>query len=95
MGRSGESVECLKRRRVGICCLQETKWKGNGTRLLGVKEVFWKGIDEGTAEAGVGVLIADKWSDKVVDGWWIEERLMVVRVIVGRHLMSLISAYAP
>jgi hypothetical protein len=47
-----------------------------------------------TAEAGVGILIAEKWIDKVVDVQRIDKTLMVVRVIVGRRLMSLISAYA-
>jgi exonuclease III len=48
---------------VDICCLQETKWKGDGTRLLGAKKgrykLFWKGVEGGRAEAGVGVLIAE------------------------------------
>jgi hypothetical protein len=31
----------------------------------------------GTAQAGVGVLIAVKWIDKVVDVWRIDDRLIM------------------
>jgi len=27
-GRSKELVDVLKRRKINICCVQETKWKG-------------------------------------------------------------------
>jgi len=31
-GRSGEVVEVMRERKVDICCLQETRWKGGGAR---------------------------------------------------------------
>lgn len=41
-GRSGEVVEALYRRKVDICCLQETRWKGSGTRHLGRSDQMYK-----------------------------------------------------
>ena len=37
---------------------------------------------------GVGMLVADRWIEKVLDVKRVSERLMVVRVIVGRELFS-------
>ena len=44
---------------------------------------------------GVGMLVADRWIEKVLDVKRVSERFMVVRVIVGRSVLSLISVYAP
>ena len=33
-GRNGEVVEMVGRRRLDFCCLQETRWKGEGARIL-------------------------------------------------------------
>ena len=44
---------------------------------------------------GVGLLVADRWIEKVLEVKRVSERLMVVRVIVGRTVLNLISAYAP
>ena len=29
-GRDGEVIDMLRRRRIDICCLQETRWRGGG-----------------------------------------------------------------
>ena len=39
--------------------------------------------------------MADRWIEKVLDVKRVSERLMVVRVIVGRSVLNLISVYAP
>ena len=44
---------------------------------------------------GVGMLVADRWIEKVLDVKHVSERLLVVRVIVGRSVLNLISVYAP
>ena len=33
-GRSMEVVEELHRRRVDVCCVQETRWKGSSARFV-------------------------------------------------------------
>ena len=39
--------------------------------------------------------MAERWIEKVLEVRRVSERLMVVRVIVGRTVLNLISAYAP
>ena len=35
VGRSGEVVVALHRRKIGLCCAQETMWKGGSARMFG------------------------------------------------------------
>jgi len=39
-GRYGEVVELAKRRRLDFCCLQETRWRGEGARIFGGCKIF-------------------------------------------------------
>jgi len=96
-GRSGEVVDMAARRSLDFCCLQETRWKGEGARLIGAEgaryKFFWRGSEEGVS--GVGVLVAEKWIDSVLEVRRVSERLMVVRVAVGKSVVNLVCAYAP
>ena len=52
-----------------VCCVQETRWRGASARTLTGKEhsykFFWVGNSEGVG--GVGILLAEKWVDKVIE----------------------------
>ena len=51
-GREGEVVEMTASRRLDFCCLQETGWKGEGVRKLGVISSFGWGERKGIMEWG-------------------------------------------
>jgi len=63
-GRSAEVVETSHRRKIDVCCVQETRWTGAGARVMGKGmsrsryKFFWQGCKDGNA--GVGLLISDK-----------------------------------
>ena len=92
-GREGEVVEMAASRHIDFCCLQETGWKGEGARKLGGYKFFWMGREEGYH--GVGVLVAEEWIEQVSDVKRWSERIMVMRVVVGRSVVNLVSVYAP
>ena len=96
-GRSGEIVECLARRRIDVCCVQETRWKGGSARMLNGKrckyKLFWQGRPDGLH--GVGVLLCEELVDKVVEVKRVSERLMMVKFVVGKMLINVVSGYAP
>lgn len=96
-GRAGEVVETISRRNIDICCLQEVRWRGAGTRLITGKDsqykLFWVGNKEGNN--GVGVLLAEKWIDKVIHINRVNDRLMLLKILIGKQVLSVISAYAP
>ena len=66
-GRAGEVVPELRRRRVDVCCTQETRWKGGSTRMLGNigqrYKFLWQGNKDGTG--GVGILVAEEWTHSI------------------------------
>ena len=68
-GRSSEIVETITRRNIDLCCVQEVRWRGASGRHITGKDsrykLFWVGNNQGTS--GVGVLLAEKWVDKVYD----------------------------
>jgi len=57
-GRGTEVCEELRSKRVDVCSIQEVSWKGQGARIIGVKQrrykLWWSGNDSGIG--GVGIL---------------------------------------
>ena len=47
---------------------------------MGGYKYFWKGCEKGIH--GVGLLVANRWNEKVLDFKLVSKRLMVVRVIM-------------
>jgi hypothetical protein len=92
-GRSGEVVDMAARRHLDFCCLQETRWRGANARTIGDYKIYWMGCEEGVS--GVGVMVERGWTEKVLDVKRVSERLMVLRVIVGKSVLNLVSVYAP
>ena len=45
--------------------------------------------------AGVGVLVAERWFYKMMEVNSFSARLMVVRDMIGKSVLNLISVYAP
>src|SRR5437867_6905039 len=45
--------------------------------------------------AGVGVLVAEKWVENVVEVKRLSEMLMLIRVSIGTNILNVISGYAP
>ena len=95
VSRSGEVL--LHRRKIDFCCAQETRWKGESARMLGANggryKFFWQGCNKGTA--GVGVFIAERWIDSVVNVVRVNERIMYVKLVIGKQIVNIVSAYAP
>ena len=53
-------------------------------------KLFWQSCNKGTA--GVGVFIAERWIDNVVR---VNERIMYVKLVIGKQIVNIVSAYAP
>ena len=92
-GRSEEVVEMVDRRQLDVCCLQETRWKGDGATTIGRYKFLWAGSREG--KGGVGFLVRESWVDKVLQVKRCSERIMVLRIRVGKLVLCVVSVYAP
>ena len=95
--KSEEVANALEKRKVKICCLQETRWKGEGAIVLVTEntkyKLWWSGGEK--ALNGCGCMIEEEFADKVVEVKRVSDRLMMIKLIVGKSLVNIISAYAP
>ena len=65
-GRNRELAEVLKRRNVNICCVQETKWKGERVREIGEGyKIIYSGRP--STRNRVGVILDEEMKGKVVE----------------------------
>ena len=96
-GRVCEVVETLSRRKVDVCCIQETRYRGGNCRIIKGKDnrykLYWSGNDKGTA--GVGLFVAEEWIEKVFEVQRVSDRILLVKLIVGQLVVTLLSVYAP
>ena len=96
-GKAGEIVETLARRRIDICAVQETRWKGCSTRMITGKHCRYKflwSVDK-SGFGGVGFLVAEKWVEKIISVDRTSCQQMSLRLLIGREILYIISSYAP
>ena len=94
MGRGREIVDVMMRRRVGILCFQETKWKGNCSRQLGNRyKLVYTG--ETTKSNGVGIVLSAMLGQKAVKVERHSDRIINVQVMIEKRVWNIISTYAP
>ena len=94
-GRLAELVDAMVRRDVSILCVQETKWVGEKARIiepLGYK-LWYIGRDKN--RNGVGVIIDTQLLENVVEVRRKSDRILLVKLILGREIFNIISVYAP
>ena len=92
-GKSNEVVETVSRRRVDLCCLQETSWKREGVKQIVAKILFWSGNDKVTG--GVGILLAEEWWENVFEVVRVSDRIILIRVTIGKTVFVFVCVYAP
>ncbi|XP_048587465.1 uncharacterized protein LOC125570198 [Nematostella vectensis] len=54
---------------------------------------FWSGNDKGTG--GVGILLAEKWVEHVLEVKRISDRICAIKINVGFIILTIFSIYAP
>ena len=95
--KSGEIVHELRNRKVDVCCVQETRQKDCGVKWMGNigsrYRFFWQGNDKGFG--GVGILVAEEWTGNIQKVEKVSDRLLVMKLVTDKHLLNLISVYAP
>ena len=95
--RGGELVEGLDRRRVDVCCVQEHRWRGESARMITGRDSRYKfyWIGNQTGIGGVGILVREKWVENVMDVMRVNDRIMVLKLIFGKQIVTVVSTYAP
>lgn len=94
-GRSAELAEVLKRRRIHIACIQETKWKGSKARNIGNGyKAYYFGIDP--KRNGVAIVADSMIQERVVSVERCSDRIMMIKVALENSPpTNILCAYAP
>ena len=91
-GKRGYVCDELRKRMINVCCLQEVRWRGQGTRMLVMNgwryKLRWSGKGD-----GVGVMVREKLCDKVVEVRRLSDRVKTV-VVFEENVLRLICGYA-
>ena len=89
---SMELCEELVKREVGICCIQEVRWRGMGSKFVGSLDrrfkLWWSGNEDKIG--GVGILVREDLCMNVVEINRISDRVMVVVVIFGKKVVRIV-----
>ncbi|CAH2099151.1 unnamed protein product [Euphydryas editha] len=93
-GRGRELADVLERRWINIACLQETKWKGQRAREIGAGYKFYYCGSDGKRN-GVGVVLDKELKNKVTDVKRVNDRVIVVRLLMEDLVLNVVSVYAP
>ena len=86
----------LSRRLIDVCCVQESRWRGESARKIAGRnsyKFFWKGDDSGSG--GVGVSVAGKWINNVISVIRHSTRLIMLRLLCGKSIINFVCVYAP
>ncbi|XP_047028785.1 craniofacial development protein 2-like [Helicoverpa zea] len=93
-GRARELADVLKRRRINVACLQETKWKGTKAREIGEGYKFYYCGSDGKRN-GVGIVLDKNLKESVIDVKRVNDRIIVVKIMYESLIINVISVYAP
>ena len=92
-GKSLELIDTMKRRKINIACIQETKWKGEKAKEINGYKLWYVGKDN--HRNGVGIMVDKNLKDKVVAVKRVGDRLILIKLVIGENIINIISAYAP
>ena len=94
-GRSEGVVDMFEWRRVGIGCLQEVRYRAQGTKVFGGEEKYkfcWSGSVEG--RNGVGIMVKEDLVVEVFEVKRLNDRVMTIALKWGRKILYVFSVYA-
>ncbi|MCJ8749472.1 hypothetical protein PDJAM_G00176630 [Pangasius djambal] len=93
-GKGRELVDMMKRRKVDILCVQETRWKGSKACSIGAGfKLFYYGVD--SKRNGVGVVLKEEFGRNVLEVKRVSDRVMSLTLEIEGVILNVVSGYAP
>lgn len=96
--KSREIADVMKRTKIDILCLQETRWTGgkSGGKARNLGEGFKLYYSGGKkSRNGIGICLKEEWQDKVIDTNRKSDRIMTMKLETPDKTFNIITAYAP
>ncbi|XP_070032051.1 uncharacterized protein [Nicotiana tomentosiformis] len=81
------------KRRVNIACVQEPRWVGSRAKDTDGYKLLYSGVQKG--KNGVGILVDRELRESVIEVRRVNDRLMIIKLVVGECTLNVVSAYAP
>ena len=93
-GKAFEVVEMMKRRKMEVLCVQETKWKGDRARKMAEGYKMLHAGGDGRSN-GVGIIVNADISKEVVrvERW--QGRIIAVWMMIRQQMVCVICVYGP
>nr|XP_009763386.1 PREDICTED: uncharacterized protein LOC104215318 [Nicotiana sylvestris] len=92
-GKSIELEKILRKRKFNIECVQETRWIGSSARDANGYKIWNSGTQKG--KNGVSILADRELRESVVEVRRVNDRLMIIKLMVGQCTLNVVSAYVP
>lgn len=93
-GKGRELAALMKKRRIEVLCVQETRWKGDKARELGDGYKIYYSSASKEGRNGVGIILSRAMTESVIEVHRRSDRLMRMKLDIGSDI-QVISAYAP
>ncbi|XP_070054765.1 uncharacterized protein [Nicotiana tomentosiformis] len=91
-GKSIELAKILQKRRVNIVYVQEIRWVGSRARDADRYKLWYLGVQKG--KNGVGILVDRELRESVVEVRRVNDRLIIIKLVIGECTLNVVSAYA-
>ena len=94
ISKGRELVDMMKRRKLDILCVQETRWKGSKAESIGGGfKLFYHGVDG--RRNGVGISLKENLTKSVLEVKRVSDRMMSMKLVIEGVMITINSAYAP
>ena len=94
-GRGRELADLMERRKVGVLCVQETRWKGDKANELGGGCKLPRSGANKQGRNGVGIVISKDLKEDLISVSKRSDRVMRIKLGVEETVVNIICAYAP
>ncbi|XP_074327662.1 uncharacterized protein LOC141665577 [Apium graveolens] len=90
-GKFLELVDMLKKIKVDVVRIQETKWKGGSTKEANGFKLWYSGV--GNTRNGVGIMISTLMKKNVVEVNRVSDRIMKIKLVVNEEVVNISDGY--
>ena len=94
-GKEEEIVDIMEKKKWSIMGMGETRYKKEGSKVIHNNyQLFYKGKDHDTKH-GVGIIVTPEVSSRVEKVFYLNERIIGIRLNMGKTRCGIIQVYAP
>ncbi|XP_068234066.1 craniofacial development protein 2-like [Palaemon carinicauda] len=94
-GKGRELVDLVHRRKIGVPCVQETRWKGNKARELDEGCQFYYSRENMEGRNGVGIILSKDLKESLIGVNRKNDRIMSLKLGLGATIVNMVFAHTP